>query len=227
MNKKYLTPEEINARLRSTRDQKFRTKTEEQLLGRQKASISQKLYYQNNPDAKKRVSKNSRMANLETYSRGTYIVRSPGNDLLDFYDMMHKRKIDAPKSNITPIPPSRIFEFRFRTELPNTSGANQFSGPTQVEIYRNVCKPYADNHDSKKVTIDKKVLYKWLVDKPSVQKEFKLAKHAVDYLSKLRGSQHLGLRLFVHTDNQVFEDLFWKGPLAGYSIIFIPEKVDF
>ena len=221
MNKKYLTPEELNARLQSTRHQGFRKQTERQLVGRNAAAMKQREFYKNNPEASAKKSISAKFAQLDTYCKGTYIVRSPGNDLLDFYDMMHKRKLDAPKSNITPIPPSRIFEFRYRTQLPIANGANQFSGPTQTDIYRQVCSPYADDHDSKKIAGDKIVLYKWLLDKPSVQKEFKLNQHAVDYLTEIKGKNQRGIDITVHTDNPVHETIFWKGPVSGYSIIFL------
>lgn len=186
-------------------------------------SIAKKVKktYNSNPNNRIEASKRSKQNNLVNYSVGTYIVRSPGNDLLDFYDMMHKRKVDAPKSNIAPIPPSRIFEFRYRAKLPSPIGANGVSGLTQTDVYRQVCSPYADDHDSKRIAGDKIVLYKWLVDKPSVQKEFKLRAHAVDYLTEIKGKNQRGIDITVHTDNPVHETIFWKGPLAGYSIIFI------
>lgn len=221
---KHLTPKQLNELLQSTRDQKFRTKSENQLLGRAMASAKVKMFYEQNPDAMKVKANKVKQSNLNVYSKGTYIVRSPGNDLLDFYDRMHKEKVEAPKNNITPIPPSRIYQFRYKTELPDVFGANQFSGLTQTDIFRNVCKPYADNFNSQKIAIDKKVLYKWLVDKPSEQTKFKLGSHAVDFLSKIKGSSQRGLKIAVHTKNPVYEQMFWKGTLAGWSVVFIKDE---
>lgn len=191
-----------------------RTKAEYEAIGK-KVKTSWE-----DPVRKAKASAGSKNTNIDHYSVGTYVVRSPGNDLLDFYNQMHAACVDG--GNITPVPPSRIFQFRFRTELPKAAGANHASGPTQTSIFRDICAPYADNIHTKQIASDKNKLFKWLVDKPSVQKEFKLGAHAVEYLSQIKGKPQRGLRIVVHSDNPVHEEIFWKGPLAGWSIVFIP-----
>ena len=203
------------AEIHNPRLNRRRTKAEYDKIGEKVKSR-----WKTDPELKEKASARSKKHNIDQYNVGTYIVRSPGNDLLDFYDQMHAACFDG--GNITPVPPSRIFQFRFRTELPEAFGANHASGPTHTSIFREVCAPYADNFDSKKIASDKNKLFKWLVDKPSVQKEFKLGRHAVDYLSEIKGKSQRGLRIVVHSDNPDHEEIFWKGPLAGWSIVFIP-----
>lgn len=68
MTKKYLTPEELQALLDSTRDQKFRKKTDAQLEGYVKNSYSNKEFRKANPfseEKKKRIGDAMRGKTLE------------------------------------------------------------------------------------------------------------------------------------------------------------------
>ena len=53
----------------------------------------------------------------ETYYLGTYELRSPGNDLLEFYDSMMLRQ-DPTSKAFSYIPPSVVFHFRHKHDYP-------------------------------------------------------------------------------------------------------------
>ena len=204
-------------------DPKWETTSDAQLLGRERAAFAQKEFWKNATDEQKRVkSEKQKQINLETYSKGTYIVRTPGSDLLDFYDKQWQNKIQSAKNNILSIPPSLIYKFRYCVEKPNGKGNNHASDTTITSVFKETCKPYADDYTSLKVTGHKR-FYPWLTHKKSKQKSFKLRSHVVEHLAKIKGKKQRDIDVRAHS-NGPKELMFWKGALAGYSIIFLEEK---
>ena len=150
---------------------------------RAKTSTKLHFYYQT-PEGKafrERKRKIQSKNNKEKFGKGKYIVRSPGNDLLDFYDRMNDKLGKGRKSVI---PPSVIFKIRYRTKMPKTSpGNNQYNttrGPKHIT--EEICKPYYQTDDPSywwKVYANG---MKWLVDKPHKQWTFTYRKDAEKFL---------------------------------------------
>jgi hypothetical protein len=204
-------------------DPKWQKTSDAQLLGRERAALAVKEYWKNANEEQKLIkSKKSKQHNLKTYGKGTYIVRSPGYDLLDFYDKQWQNKINSSKNNILPIPPSLIYKFRYIVDKPLGKGNNHTSNITISSVFQKTCKPYADNFPSWKVA-KHPTFYPWLTDKKSKQKKFKLKAHAIDYLSKIKGKNQRDIGITAHS-NGPKQMMYWKGDLAGYSVIFLDEK---
>jgi hypothetical protein len=217
---------QINDKIKAlyeNREPDYLKENDKVLLGRERAAFAQKEFWKNATEEQKRVkSKKSKQHNLKTYGKGTYIVRTPGNDLLDFYDKQWNDKINSTKNNIFPIPPSYIYKFRYQTQIPKGRGNNQTTGITITDIFKQTCKPYADEFPSWKVGKHPQ-FYPWLTDKKSQQKTFKLRSHVVEYLTEIKGKKQRDINIRAHSDGPK-ELMFWKGALAGYSIIFLEEK---
>lgn len=213
---------QINAKLKAlyeNREPDYLEENDKWILGRERAGLAQKEYWANaSAEVKQLKSLQSKQNNIKHYGKATYVVRSPGRDLLDFYDAQWHIKNSNDKNNILPIPPSLIYKFRYQTEKPKGRGNNQSTGITISDVFKETCKPYADHFPSWKVGKHPQ-FYPWLTDQLSVQKTFQLRAHAVEYLTQIKGSIQRGISIVQHGDDQVLEQLFWKGPLKGYSII--------
>lgn len=89
------------------------------------------------------------------YNKHVYIIRSPGNDLLDYYDQMNQIR----GAKTSKLAPSELFDIRFKKnkdkayikELLNTKG---------IKVDNNMINGYANN------------IMKWIVDKPHQEWEF-------------------------------------------------------
>lgn len=125
-------------------------------------------------------------------------VRSPGNDLLEFYD---EQNLLRGKSQRNYVPPSVIYQIRFSKVYLTTK-----------DIYE-IAKPYYDTEDMSFYKNLRKNRLSWLVDKPSVRKICYSQEEAVEYVKSMTGAKTV--EYTIHSK----ASLGWHGKLAGWSFI--------
>jgi len=168
-----------------------------------------------------------RKLNLEKWSnKGTYILRSPGADLLDFYDECWQEYIDnlgkdgglSGKNNgrnqIGGVLPSVVYKLRFETEFkPKHFKSKAWELLSDYIDQDSVWKNYH---------LDvRKNMYSWLTQEQSVSYEFDLLERLYDFMD-----EHLNMKVHrgevrPHSDkNYKPHTLWWRKEAAGWSIIY-------
>jgi hypothetical protein len=125
-------------------------------------------------------------------------VRSPGNDLLDFYD---EQNLIRGESQRNYVPPSVIYQIRFSKKYLSTK-----------DIYE-IAKPYYDTEDMSYYKNLRKNRLAWLVDTPSVRKICYSQEEVFEYVRSQTGAKTVDYT--VHSKS----GLGWHGKLAGWSFI--------
>lgn len=130
-------------------------------------------------------------------------VRSPGNDLLEFYDEQNLLRGESQRNYV---PPSVIHKIRFSKEYLSTK-----------DIYA-IAKPYYDNNpktdaDWSFYKMLRKERLKWLVDKPSIRKICYSQEEVNEYVRSQTGAKTVDYTLYKEGG------LGWHGKLAGWSFI--------
>jgi len=171
----------------------------------------------------------------ETYGIGTYILRSPGNDLLDFYDNAMLDQDPSGKS-WSYIPPSVVYKFRFDYKFPNAvlDKKNNFGRYAYMaETLKNYKLLTHGNRVDK--TYYHQILesrYEWLVDKPHENISFETGKDLREY-TKSKFKQQINLHDSINVGNLITQPdsvsgklyhMNWRGKLAGWSVIFTPKN---
>ena len=199
---KTMTPQQINELLRSTRNQKFRNRSEQQLIGFNMTAEHVR----------------------EKYRTGTYTVYAPSSDLLSLYDkcwVTYKKATDENKKNQASIPPSLVYRLRFLEQYP-PRGRHQ----RMCEVLEE--QGYGDLLHTMKNTWTKDIYngtYKWLTTDVAPKQTFELQGDAYDYLQQLHPKKLAGNRINQQIqphskENPVLEHMWWIGPMAGWSIIY-------
>jgi hypothetical protein len=90
------------------------------------------------------------------YNKNIYIIRSPGNDLLDYYDHMNILR----GTKTSKLSPSEIFDIRFRWEDKSTSAIKQYCLSKGINVDGAMYKTYATK------------TFGWLIDAPHQEWKF-------------------------------------------------------
>lgn len=159
----------------------------------------------------KKIVARTRSAMNHSLYASEYEVRSPGNDLLDFYDQQNLLLGPGRRSAI---PPSVIFRVRFRTKLPKTrSGANQ-TAPNITSTVREICRPYKETKDTSYWHQVLKTKMDWLVDTPAQRWRFTYHKDALAHIE-----QQIGHRPSINPYNPRLDYAWFRGAAKGWSIV--------
>jgi hypothetical protein len=171
----------------------------------------------------------SKINSREHYNLGHYVLRSPGNDLLDFYDSMMLR-LDKTSKAWSYIPPSVVHYFRHKHEYPKYV----FDKSKNFGVYRylrETLKNYYDTDDHTYWAQIHKLRYNWITDNPHTEYVFENAIDLDNYLKTTFGQKGVLKTINVktlitnaNTTNLVFEGMWWRGNLAGWSVVFIPNE---
>lgn len=148
--------------------------------------------------------------NKERFTDFTYIVRTPGNDLLDFYDQHWKAGLLGKCF----IPPSVIFQLRFR---------EQYEPRGKAKRIREVVSEYV-NLDEMGDSFLKDTLkfnYKWLVDEPHKSFEFESQQEIIDHIASTYNRKSPNVHITPYADQPVMEYVYTIGNLAGVSMVAI------
>lgn len=95
------------------------------------------------------------------YNKYTYILRSPGNDLLDYYDKLNSER---PISDRIKLSPSEIFDLRFRKSFNNKKEARRYIKDLLISKGINVNPSMHDTYAFNTLS--------WLIDEPHVEYKF-------------------------------------------------------
>lgn len=173
---------------------------------------------------KKQHSINSKKSNSVIYGNQTYILRSPGNDLLDFYD---KKNLELGSNNRqqSKVPPSVVFEYRFRHEYPKEL-FDKSKNYGMFAYLRDQLKHYHNTNDPTYWSQIYKNRYDWLVDKPHIEYRFKHKSELMDFLKIQTGQIAISNKLAHNTNTGIIkkeslETMFWRGKLKGWSIVIV------
>jgi hypothetical protein len=167
----------------------------------------------------------------EAYYLGTYELRSPGNDLLEFYDSMMLRQEPTSKA-FSYIPPSVVYHFRYEHNYPKEVFEKKYNFGINRYLKESM-KEYYDTTDGTYWGQIYKKRFSWLVDKPSERFVFESSKDLSEYTKKhfgqAVGPKTINVGGLISSNEDVggtFEHMFWRGKLAGWSIVFTPAKPD-
>ena len=160
-------------------------------------------------------SSNFVLRNRQGYEGTKWVVRSPGNDLLDFYDEFNL-KLGKENRAYSAIPPSVVFHLRFRMQLPDAVLGNNQSGG-RVTAIKEYCKPWKETHDNSywgQILVDR---YSWLIDEPSKQYEFNDRTNSYEFLKQQSEQSTVHCPLSPSNTSH----LYLRGRLKGWSIVTV------
>jgi hypothetical protein len=127
-----------------------------------------------------------------------YILRSPGNDLLDYYDEINKLRH---KNNKLLLPPSVIYHYKFIE--PNWTTAEVKAKFPHIKP--NTLYPLLRHR------------VEWLIDQPHTEYKFENRQQMVEWCQKKFGN---GAAIREIADpHKGTAGMAWKGAMAGWSII--------
>jgi hypothetical protein len=164
-----------------------------------------------------------RIISRHRYGKGTYIVRSPGCDLLDFYDnewLSYKNG----KSKQATLPPSIIYRIRHAEQYAPRTRHSRIVEILEQEGYGDVVKNSA-------TCFTKDVfnsMYKWLPTTPHESWEFREQTEAYNFVKELFPNKFKGKRLNQQIQpyskiNPITTHMWWMSQPAGWSIIYVED----
>jgi len=175
--------------------------------------------------------KNAKIKSREVYDIGTYILRSPGSDLLEFYDSMMLRE-DPNSKAYSYIPPSLVHRFRYTEDYPKETLCLKYNYGKNAYV-RDCLKNYHDTDDMSYWNQTLKTRYDWLTNQPHTEYKFNTRVDLLDFLrekfSQKGFSSNLNPNAVItgnyNKENEIiFEEMWWRGDLAGWSIVFVPNE---
>lgn len=175
-------------------------------------------------ERKSTASKRRQNLNLELYGKYDWIVCSPGNDLLDFYDEFNK-SLGKDNRAYSAIPPSIVYHYRFEHEYPpelDDKSLNYGKG----SYIRDRLKKYHNTNDPTYWGQVRKTRYSWLVNKPHKKFIFNYRKDVVEFFKKTFNQTSFNIDISVNNlqKHTKHKHLFLRGVAKGWSILVIPKK---
>jgi hypothetical protein len=164
----------------------------------------------------------NRHRNKDIYGTVKWIVRSPGNDLLYFYDKQNEL-LGKDNRAYSSIPPSVVYHYRFEHQYPpelfdksKNYGVNSY--------LRDRLSHYHNTSDATYWGQVRNKRYDWLVNAPHEEFIFNTKAEALSFLKEKTGQQTIRDTLAVHSvtnklKKENLEHLFWRGNAKGWSII--------
>lgn len=163
------------------------------------------------------TSKRNRSLYEEYY---TYILRSPGNDLLKFYDA-YNLALGKDNRAYSAIPPSVVFYYRFIHEYPDFLFDKSKNYGVNAYL-RDKLRHLHDTGDNTYWAQVKNTRHSWLKNEPHQSYEFDYAVDLSKFLQNL-STQKSHNNKFTLVDN-IESHLFLRGDLKGWSIVRIPKS---
>jgi len=179
----------------------------------------------------KAMRENAKIKSREVYDIGTYILRSPGSDLLEFYDSMMLRE-DPNSKAYSYIPPSLVHRFRYTEDYPTQTLSKKYNYGKGAYI-RDRLKNYHDTLDLTYWNQTFKTRYDWLTNQPHTEYKFDTRVDLLDFMREKFSQRgfHWNVNpnaLITGNHNKeneiIFEEMWWRGDLAGWSLVFVPNE---
>jgi hypothetical protein len=160
--------------------------------------------------------------NKQIYGHVKWIVRSPGNDLLDFYDTQNEL-LGKENRAYSAIPPSIVYHYRFEHQYP-TELFNKSKNYGRFAYLRDKLNSYHNTSDPTYWAQIYKSRYNWLVNSPHKEFVFETKYESLQFLSQMTEQKAIRNQLSVHTitgtiKKEKLEQMFWRGKAQGWSII--------
>jgi hypothetical protein len=168
------------------------------------------------------VKQATRDRNKKIYGHIKWIVRSPGNDLLEFYDRQNNLLGEDNRAH-SAIPPSIVYHYRFEHQYP-AELFDKSKNYGRGSYMRDRLKSY---HQTSDPTYWRQVYesrYNWLVDRPHKEFVFDTKAKAMKFLKETTGQKSIRDTISVHTitgkiTKENLEHMYWRGNARGWSII--------
>jgi hypothetical protein len=194
--------------------------------GNKLAAQKRKIQWENSPERRIKAANTLRENNRKLYGGYKWIVCSPGNDMLAYYDEQNELLGKDNRAH-SAIPPSAVYHYRFEHAYPEFKrGANR---PGRNAYLHNKLKHFYDTDDGSYYGQVYATRYDWLVNKPHEEWAFDSRDEMENFIIEKFPSQHsFGLKLGVHhtvTKNAgqtKTSDMKWRGLLRGWSFHIVP-----
>lgn len=163
-----------------------------------------------NPEYAEKVTKAITKMSKERFAHQQYVFRTPGSDLLDFYDKMWEQRVAKFKCRIKP---SVVYQIRFLEDYEK--------GKMQKKIL-DICSEYIDVSDVNETFAKelRKKHYKWLTTKKSKQYTFDTQQEILDFLLKEYNTKsYIPLNPNAKKHERRDEHMWWHSKLIGCSLI--------
>ena len=173
---------------------------------------------------------NSKLKSRSHYDLGKYVLRSPGNDLLDFYDSMMLRCEQTSKA-WSYIPPSVVYHFRYDHDYPEYIHNKSFNYG-RLSYLRDSLKDYYYTKDQTYYGQVYSKRYRWLTDKPHEEwsfdtmpdlKDFAKQKLCITLPNNINACSKFTIK---NVTTISFYSMCWRGSGAGYTIEFVPNDLN-
>lgn len=150
-----------------------------------------------------KVGLSTSIRNAAKYGGKKWILRSPGSDLLSYYDEQNLL-LGSDNRAYSKIPPSLVFDVRFKLNINKSQ---------EIRYY---CKNFYDIKDPTYWFQVRDKRYAWLTEEESQTYEFEFKKDLVDFLKTKFNQPNFYLPSNPDKD---WTKMFWRGKCAGWSII--------
>lgn len=187
-------------------------------------SIKRSTSWANNPQRKIQASKLRREINEKLYGGYKWIVCSPGNDMLAYYD---KENELLGKNNraYSLIPPSIVYHYRFEHNYP-AELFDKSKNYGRFAYLRDQLKSFHQTNDNTYWGQVYNTRHSWLVNKPHQEWIFNSREQTIDFLEKKFPQQkafHISLSI-TNIGTRKISNMFWRGELKGWSIHIVSEE---
>tara|TARA_R110000764_G_scaffold236278_1_gene331336 strand:- start:38 stop:775 length:738 start_codon:yes stop_codon:yes gene_type:complete len=205
------------------------------ILRYERQGMQQKELWDNYTPAEKDKRLHNVIKANEDYNsnRGTYILRSPGIDLLDFYDAKWHEYVDnlgvnggmsgknKGRNRVGKVPPSVVYKMRFELSGPRAGGNASTISPFKHEAWELMGEYLEQDSVWCNYHLDtRKTMYRWLTQERSISYEFNILEELYDFMDA-----HIGMKvdrgqIRPHSKKNCRPDtIWWRKEAAGWSIV--------
>jgi hypothetical protein len=196
--------------------------------GNKRAGETRKQQWIGDTERKIQASKVSRKNSKELYGGYKWIVCSPGNDMLAFYDRQNEL-LGNDNRAYSAIPPSVVFHYRFEHQYPKelfdkskNYGVNSYLRDQLKHLFVAADKTYWGQVRTTR--------YDWLINESHKEWVFDNRVEMDSFLKeKFPQQKSFNLKLSIHESttnkgSRKTSDMFWRGELKGWSIHIVNEE---
>lgn len=164
--------------------------------------------------------------NKTLYGGYKWIVCSPGNDMLAYYDEQNELLGKDNRAH-SAIPPSVVYHYRFEHEYP-AELFDKSKNYGRFAYLRDKLKHLKHDYDPTYWAQVYKTRYNWLINKPHEEWAFDNRDKMLSFLREKSNQTAFNVKLGVHHNvtknkgNMSTNNMFWRGVLKGWSVHIVP-----
>lgn len=196
--------------------------------GNKRAGEIRKQQWANNIERKIQAGKNARQNNKKIYGGYKWIVCSPGNDMLAYYDQQNEL-LGKDNRAYSVIPPSVVYHYRFKHNYPKVL-FDKSKNYGRLAYLRDQLKEFYQTKDSTYWAQVYNTRHSWLINESHKEWVFNNREEMTLFLKeKFPQQKAFNISLSIHesiTNNgsRKTSDMFWRGELKGWSIHIVKEE---